>query len=83
MYFYLARTFSFLREHIYGRHQYPVKRGHNMDHTDLNTTNPCTEILQIYARRSFLFSLIATYGNPPVASLRHTLVKRSTANLLC
>jgi hypothetical protein len=73
----------FTRTNIYGRRQYHVDRGRNVDHTDLNTTHPCTEIPRIHACRSFCFSLIAIFGNSPVASLRHTLVKGSTANYLC
>jgi hypothetical protein len=79
----LFLLFYFTRTNIYGRRQYPVDQGRNVDHTDLNTTHPCTEIPQIHACRSFCFSLIAIFGNSPVASLRHTLVKGSTANYLC
>ena len=54
MYFYLPAPFLFMRTHIYGRNQPLGRGGCDVDHTDLNTTNPCTEICE-YMLSIFLF----------------------------
>ena len=63
MYFYLPAPFLFTRTHIYGRNQPLGSGGCDVDHTDLNTTNPCTEFLRIHAVDLFVSRLLL-YGNP-------------------
>jgi hypothetical protein len=55
MYFYLARTFPFYEKPHIWKESTPGERGCDVDHTDLNSTNPCTEILRIHDVDLFLF----------------------------
>lgn len=58
-----ARTFPFYENTHIWEESTPGKRGCDVDHTDLNTTNPCAEILQIHAVDLFVSRLLL-YGNP-------------------